>query len=626
MILQKLLLKDLEPSPFADHNYHFDEERQGLLRRSRCTPGTRERILTDIITWANDTSPSSQTVYWLSGQAGSGKSTIAYTIAQRFDLSRDPRGKIILGGNFFCSRQFEETRASNRIIRTIVYHLALRCKPFADALSDCGRFDTIHHGVRAQLEGLLIEPWQRSEPDRLDDASSPPHYLIVLDALDEIAGDGGSQFLREVLDMINQRRLRGLKIFATSRSDPGLVVHLRSFHDKQFCRLEEVPLDEARGDITKYLDISLPHFSGRPEITKLAEQAAGLFIYVATVVKYLKVYEPSEQNTLLEMLSSPSTSENVFSAIDQLYHQILKHAFRDFKKESRFYLDRLNILHTIVCTAERTSTAVITDLLAGGTPTSHVGTTFSPTKVADNILQRLHAVLYIENEKVLWYHKSFPDFLFDSTRSEEFWCDRSAHHQRLTEASFSIMRAGLKFNIANIPSSFLLDCDNPTLSAEVEKNIPPVLSYSCRSWNHHLTAITRDFSQRPNPLLNTLTEFLQLRVLFWIEAMNLLAMRGLCDPMLRTARNWVMEVSNILNHTLSFGLYTTSTTPNLRRTLVKRRLLRYILVGVARRCRHLTSTYLLWQHGERTWMLLLNGENIFAGFQPSLMPHNKGRS
>ena len=189
-----------------------------MLRRAVCTPGTRVRILGEITRWANDTSSESQSVYWLSGQAGSGKSTIAYTIARRFEFASDGDDTIVLGGNFFCSRQFEETRFATRIIRTIVYHLALRCKAFADALSRSGKFDTVHQNVRAQFESLLIEPWEQA---RLADPSKPPHFLVVIDALDEIDGQGGSVFLRDLLDVINKCHLPGLKFFATSRPEIG---------------------------------------------------------------------------------------------------------------------------------------------------------------------------------------------------------------------------------------------------------------------------------------------------------------------------------------------------------------------------------------------------------------------
>jgi hypothetical protein len=208
---------------------------------------------------------------------------------------------------------------------------------------------------------------------------------------------------------------------------------------------------------------------------------------------------------------------------------------------------RLQILHTFLCTAERTSTSVAVDLLFSS---KKANSTFSYTPIADKILGRLHAVLYTEHDRVLWYHKSFPDFLFYQNRSKDFWCDQAKHHRLLTDSCFLVMKR-LRFNIANIPSSFSFDSDNSALPAEVERNIPPVLNYSCRNWDHHLSATCPEFG----PLCGTLSNFLQLRVLFWIEAMNLLGSCGLCDPMLQTARNWVMEVSVIMMEYLIYESY-----------------------------------------------------------------------
>ena len=55
------------------------------MTREPCTTGTREEILKEIIAWAEVTSADSPPVFWLTGQAGSGKTTIAYTVAQHFD-------------------------------------------------------------------------------------------------------------------------------------------------------------------------------------------------------------------------------------------------------------------------------------------------------------------------------------------------------------------------------------------------------------------------------------------------------------------------------------------------------------------------------------------------------------
>jgi hypothetical protein len=529
------LFNGLTPSRIADHKYHLESKEERRVRREVCTPGTRVRILDDIITWAKNTSPGSPNVYWLFGQAGSGKSTIAYSVARRFEFAGDPNDTIILGGNFFCSRQFEETRLSKCIIRTVVHHLALKCRAFADQLSDAD-FETVNQDVRAQLENLLIAPWQASKPDRCPDPlNPPPHYLIVIDALDEIDGTGGSDFLRDLLEVIdkNENRLQGLKFFVTSRPDPNLVRHVDSLKSKQLYRLEHVPPEEAQRDIRTYLMVELP---GCEEIENLVALTAGLFIYAATIVKYLARHGRSEQKSFLTMLLASSNSSNLqslptgkaFTLLDTLYSQILEQAFRDFSPEENGWEDRCSILHTFLCTAERTSTSVVADLLF----------TSDYTDVADKLLSDLHAVLYREHGRVLTYHKSFSDFILDQDRSGNFWCNQGMHHRLLADACFRWMKDGLRFNIANIPSSFVLDVDNPMLEDAVQKNIPPVLNYSCRNWSYHLSAAA---SIIPDGLHDSISDFLRLRALFWMEAMNLLRLRGLCGSMLRTAHDWVIS-------------------------------------------------------------------------------------
>ena len=436
-----------------------------------------------------------------------------------------------MGGNFFCSRQIKETRSATCIVRTIVYHLALKSKAFADALRASGNFDTIHHGVRFQLESLLIKPWKQAQSA---DPSKSLHFLVVIDALDEIDGRDGSGFLRDLLDSINKHHLQGLKFFATSRPDPDLIAHLESFEDKQFYRLGQVPIEEAQADITTYLNANLGYSIGRLEMEKIATQAAGLFIYAATVVKYVEGYASVEHEERLSTLFLSDLENPEETLLDGLYHQVLLDAQRRFK--SRHYLD---ILHTFLCIAERTSTSVVAELLL---PPNKTNPTLSHTEIADGVLKSLHAVLYTENDKVFSYHKSFTDFMFDQNRAKKFWCDQAKHHRLLTDSCFRVMD-GLKFNIANIESSFLFDRDNSALPNAVKQNITPVLSYSCRNWDCHLLAAA---STDLDALCDILLKFLQLRVLFWIEAMNLLGSRGQCDRMLKRALKWVPKVNEIL--------------------------------------------------------------------------------
>ena len=541
MIEQKAALERLRPSEKADHKTVL--EGQGL-KREVCTDGTRVKILKDITRWANDCSLTSPHVFWLTGQAGSGKTTIAYTIAKRFEEGGNANQYTVLGGNFLCSRQFQETQVQTHIVPTIAYQLAHKCKSYANALHVADKFDAVNHNVSSQMKNLLVGPWQLSEATRHPELQLPS-YLFVIDALDEIKGDGGSAFLRDLLIAINEYDLKGFKFLVTSRPDPKVAALCESFASESVCRLQDVPIEEAKSDIKTYLRTQLPELVGTPEFTELEQRAGGLFIYAATAVKYLTPLDSITVGEQTEMLNDflsksyePASSSDATFLVDELYRQIMCDVFS--KLSGKVLARRLRTLYTFLCTAERTSVSIVAALVLDG-----------DDEAARAVLRDLHAVLYTQDDRVFWYHASFPDFIFTQARSNfridkkdfTFSCNESAHHSLLTESCFGIMKSaksGLRFNIGNIKSSFLFDRDNAAeLSEQVNQNISAVLRYSSRYWTHHL----------PLPqLINTnnlrcfISEFLQIRVLFWIEAMNLLGLRNQCTPMLQFASQWVLKV------------------------------------------------------------------------------------
>lgn len=530
------------------------------LKREKCTPGTRTKILNQITTWANDCSSDSPRVFSLTGQAGSGKTTIAYTIAKKFEKEDQGFKGVELAANFFCSRQVEETRRQNAIIPTLVYQLAQKFKPFAIALHDANDFDTVNQVIRVQMKKLLVRPWQKCRPS--ENSARPPYlitkqlkkfltqpwqrsrpsYLIIIDALDEIDERGGVEFLRELLKAIREFDLRGFKFLVTSRLDPEVVELCESFTSDAVCRLQDVPIEEAKSDIEKYLRAQLPKLANSAELAELVDRASGLFIYAATAVKYLKspcgLTSKEQKKSLSKFLSGTHnsvSSKHATSLIDEIYRQIMCEAFSDLGEDDM--MGRLRLLYTCLCTVERTSPQTIARLVPDG-----------DADAVEAILLKLHAVLYVQDNQVFWYHSSFPDFIFTESRSNfsldgsrfTFSCDQSAHQKLLAKSCFDIMKSSLHFNMADIKSSFLRDTDiTEELSQQIDRNISKVLRYACRHWVDHLcSAEAVDTKQ----LQDCLSYFLYDRSLFWIESMNLLGLRGLCNEILQRARQWVLKV------------------------------------------------------------------------------------
>ncbi len=506
--------------------YDADLGAGATVTREPCTEETREKIRKDIIAWAD--SPDGPPVFWLTGEAGSGKTTIAYTIAQYFDRleEKEHTGRhTVLGGNFFCSRQFEETRRHIHIIPTLVYQLARKSRSYAHALHESDKFDSADK-LTKQMEDLFVGPWQDSEPRRHTEL---PPYLIVVDALDEIEADGGSIFLQDMIKTINRRHLRGLKFLVTSRPDPRVVelCKRKPFSSNAVCRLQDVPIERVGSDIMKYLRVELPNFVGKPELNTMVQLADGLFISAATIVRYLTPHPwitVDEQCKLLSKLQSSSASDSRRPLlIDELYQQILRDAFSGLDND--LFNSRLRILHTFLCTSERTSTSLAAALLS------------ESDAIANAVLHGLHAVLYCKDDQVLWYHTSFPDFIFSQTETRSTFeldgrrismsIDKAHHHALLTKCCFDVMKS-LRFNIGDIPSSFVLDAEDPELRKRIDTNLKAVLRYASRYWAHHL-ALTDETNADGQDLHDCITDFLRIRILFWIEA-------------LQRAREWVLKV------------------------------------------------------------------------------------
>src|SRR5882672_528913 len=83
----------------------------------QCLQNTREPVLRDILQWAKSRQHSPP-VYWLNGQAGTGKTAIATSISNR--LATDGW----LCGTFFFRRDEEELCQPDHVFSSVAYQMA----------------------------------------------------------------------------------------------------------------------------------------------------------------------------------------------------------------------------------------------------------------------------------------------------------------------------------------------------------------------------------------------------------------------------------------------------------------------------------------------------------------------
>ena len=149
-----------------------------------CLENTRRATLQELHEWTQDL--SSHNIFLLYGGAGTGKSTIATTIAGAY------RRKGQLGCHLFFTRGKSNP---NTALRTIAYHLAEYCPIIARSidseLKKSGVFDTIPLGD--QLEILFHRPLSSI----ISELTSP--ILVVLDAIDECCTLSARRELTDVL-------------------------------------------------------------------------------------------------------------------------------------------------------------------------------------------------------------------------------------------------------------------------------------------------------------------------------------------------------------------------------------------------------------------------------------------
>src|SRR5882762_4855744 len=156
-------------------------------KRVSCTQCTRTETLNTIYQWfqegilnAGETLPTQGNrqgrIFWLNGMAGTGKSTIAQTIANRFDETKE------LGASFFCTRDDAECSNVNLIFPTLAYQLSSFNPAFGEHVSEAMRKDPdVQHALTSrQLQKLIIDPLDALMQDKT--VIFPP-CIVVIDAL-----------------------------------------------------------------------------------------------------------------------------------------------------------------------------------------------------------------------------------------------------------------------------------------------------------------------------------------------------------------------------------------------------------------------------------------------------------
>jgi hypothetical protein len=471
-----------------------------------CLEGTREQLISNIFTWFNNTDPSGEHVFWLNGLAGTGKSAVARTVA---DHAKE-QGR--LAATFFFSRNTVATRAPSAIIPTIVYQLAL-CLPSIRPLV-CAALksdpDVRSRGVAAQARTLL-EPLSRT-------AISDGPFLVVLDALDECYMENGRQGGDAVPKLLDKfKSLGSIKFLITSRDEGPIRRIFDAFKSK--VALHDIEKTIVQSDIQHYLEHSFaevacdrklaPPFPPAIDLGELVRRAGSLFVYAATVAKWIS--DPDDQPLVrLQQVLAKDEDEVTYQHkfLDDMYSEILAQAAKTSRNPRKHEYALKNVISTVVLLQEPVCASALAVLAGEKDRTS-------------GLLSLLSAVLLVdESAPVRLFHPSFPEFIVSEERCHngKFLVRDSEGHLHLAIQCLEVMNTHLRQNICDIKDPSLPNSKVERLQQTLERVAPAELRYACKYWHAHL----RLANVISSSLVDGLGTFCTTHLLHWLELLSLL--------------------------------------------------------------------------------------------------------
>lgn len=485
---------------------------------ARCHPDTRIDLLRHIIKWGDD--PQGKCIFWLSGMAGTGKSTVARTAAQLFADD----GK--LGASFFFKRGEGERGNASKFFTTIAAQLVRTVPAITPHLSKAIEADPSISGrmIKKQFGNLVLQPL--SEVGRT--STTMLKLVIVIDALDECEPDGDLRNILHLLPQIQHLNAIHMRIFLTSRPELPIRLGFRkmSSNTHQDVILQDIPRPIIEHDITSFLkaefyrirddfnctrppDSSIPEdWPGEGSIHTLTEMASPLFIFAATICRFVgdARWDPKEQ--LAMVLKYKATSQA--SQMDGTYLPVLDkllHGLAGAQKD-RLVREFRDIVGSIVVLASALSAVSLAGLLD------------VPRSTIDCSLDPLHSVLSIPanpNKPIRLLHLSFREFLLDPEKQGRtpFWVGKIERHDTITTKCLELMSKHLQRNICHLdfPGKLRREVSSET----VDKFLPAEVQYACQYWVYHLQESKRHIRDQ-----NTVHVFLLEHLLHWLEAMSLI--------------------------------------------------------------------------------------------------------
>ncbi|KAL5480661.1 hypothetical protein ACEPAI_9601 [Sanghuangporus weigelae] len=482
---EHLILSQLLPVP----NAFYDPGKT-------CFENTRKVVLCKVKEWCYQTS----SLFWLYGEEGTGKTTIAHTVARVLD--EEDR----LAACFFWDKNDRDRRQAERLIPTLAYQLAKWHADYRAEILDIleGHDErAIHTGLESQFELLFRNPLNKLYQGKSSDSRPPRErqLIIVLDGLDESCDSIPARrtlagFVRDISTLVPW-----LKVFVCSRRPPELE-DCFEFNDANQLVLNYPPYD-LRGEIEEFV----------------AQSSFG--------------HQTDEKPSASDQPSNPL-------ACDMLYHRFISNVLGKQRHDVDMMPLARNVLAVTSCISLNrplTENALV-----------HFLEPFHPELTATAIhdgIASLKPLLFADSGHTLhliFPLKSFLGFMQSRSRSGWISVDIGLINIVIARRCLDTMRDNLTFNICELESSYVENKAIPDLECRIKSNISENLQYSCSFWMDHATQ-----GGDGRVLQHYVADLLcSPRILYYIEILSLLSALDVGRDTLLKCRGYFQDNPDIV--------------------------------------------------------------------------------
>lgn len=446
--------------------------------------------------------------------AGTGKSTIARTIAR--DLTEQQR----LTASFFFSRGRGDRSHAEKLLTTIASQMAAFSPYLKNGIYEAvtEHDNILQQSMRDQWTKLIHQPLSKLESNQ-----GPPLILpVVIDALDECERPDDVRLLLRLLAEARTLKFVQLRVLVTSRPEIPINLGFASISGaihEDFV-LHNIALPVVTHDIRVFLKDEMSKIQkkrllghdwpGERRLEILVETSGGLFIYAATVCRFIEDPNWLPDERLDIVLQGNDAQPYSTPGLDRMYTQVLRSSvFGDCDEREQQALGQRfrDVVGQIVILFDSLSVIDLARLFSNRLESISIA------------VEPLKSVLKIPEDDDLpiqLLHPSFRDFLLDKQRCQDghFWIDHEKAHLEMAEKCISLMSDTLKRDICSLKKPGTPR--NEIQPRTIQWVLPNSVQYASRYWVRHLQRSNRSFDTSP------LYSFLQVHFLHWLEALSLI--------------------------------------------------------------------------------------------------------